>query len=310
MKIAYIILVHKNPEQLMRLVSRLNSSEASFFIHIDKKTKNEVYQQFVNGLDHLPNVYFLKRYLSRWGEFGLVRATLEGIGEVLRRQPSAGYVALLTGQDYPIKTNDYISTFLERSAGRSYLDLHPVPCRDWPEAATRLRSWHVRMLGKPFLLPRRNAGLVILRTPRKWPIHVLSYCMPKKRRPLRGYTPYTGSAQWVMSKACAQYVDEFVKREVSFVRYFKYVCCPDELFFQIVLGNSELAESNAGHNLHHTDWCMGGAHPAVMTVDDLAALVGSPALYARKFDPDVDETIYRLIDETILGGPPYRPADA
>jgi len=37
MKIAYIILAHKNPDQIKRLVLRLNTEGTSFFIHIDKK---------------------------------------------------------------------------------------------------------------------------------------------------------------------------------------------------------------------------------------------------------------------------------
>lgn len=304
MRIAYIVLAHKQPKQLIRLVSRLDSSETTFFIHIDKRTKSAVYLEIVNGLQRLPNVHFVRRCASRWGEFGLVRATLEGIAEIFRRQVPIDYVVLLTGQDYPIKTNVDISAFLERSAGRSYLDHNPVPCSAWPEAAKRMRSWHVRILGRPFLLPRRDHGRAVLCNPRKWPILVLSYCLPKKRRPLKGYKPTAGSAYWVLSRTCAQYVDDFVKTNRSFVRYFKRVCCPDEVFFQTVLINSHLSEEIVSSNLRYIDWSMSGAHPAILTAVDLGALVNSPALFARKFDVDVDETILQLVDESILQLPP------
>lgn len=42
-RIAYIILAYKLPEQIIRLVNRLNTPESSFFIHIDSRTNNVVF---------------------------------------------------------------------------------------------------------------------------------------------------------------------------------------------------------------------------------------------------------------------------
>ena len=53
---------------------------------------------------------------------------LEGIGEVVRRQPSADYVALLTGQDYPIKPNAYISAFFLLAGTGSGLVIRTCRC--------------------------------------------------------------------------------------------------------------------------------------------------------------------------------------
>ena len=50
MNIAYIILAHKYPRQLIRLVNRLNTEKTYFLIHIDKKTNNDIYQEIVQGL--------------------------------------------------------------------------------------------------------------------------------------------------------------------------------------------------------------------------------------------------------------------
>ena len=43
MKIAYIILAHHYHEQLDRLLSKLNTENISFFIHIDKKADDTIY---------------------------------------------------------------------------------------------------------------------------------------------------------------------------------------------------------------------------------------------------------------------------
>ncbi len=105
MQISYIISAYKLPRQLVRLVTRLNTDSASFYLHIDRKSGDEVYDAMVRGLGRLPNVHFLKRHTCYWGGFGHVAATLEGIKSITRPGSEFDYVILLTGQDYPIKTN-------------------------------------------------------------------------------------------------------------------------------------------------------------------------------------------------------------
>src|SRR5262245_28261791 len=98
MSIAYIISAYKRPEQLVRLVSRLNSTTASFLIHIDKRTDDAIYRQMVAGLRQVTNVCFLERHTCYWGDFGHVRATLKGIHAICQFNLHCDYVALLTGQ--------------------------------------------------------------------------------------------------------------------------------------------------------------------------------------------------------------------
>jgi Holliday junction resolvasome RuvABC DNA-binding subunit len=83
MRIAYIILAHKYPEQLVRLISKLNTDDVSFFIHIDKKTDQKIYHQIVTQLKDFSNVSFIKRYHLGWGSFDIVRASLEGIKSIV-----------------------------------------------------------------------------------------------------------------------------------------------------------------------------------------------------------------------------------
>ena len=301
MKIAYIIVAHKQPLQVARLVLRLNAAETSFFIHVDRKTPDATYRGFVSLLEGLPNVCFLKRHVCNWGEFGLIRAPLEGIAEICRRGESPDYVVLLSGQDYPIKTNGFIHAFFERSGGRSYINYDAVPSEGWRNAAPRIKRWQVRLLGRPVEFPQRKVGLAALRRPRKWPVVFISYFLPEERRFPVGYKPFTGSAFWAMTGKCVRLVDGFVRANPAFVRFFKYVMCPDEIFFQTVLLNSEIAGEMVDSDLHCIDWSQRGPHPATFTAKDLERLATSPALFARKFDLDLDETILQLIDERLLG---------
>ncbi|MBN1321077.1 MAG: hypothetical protein JXA87_09575 [Thermoleophilia bacterium] len=300
MRIAYVILAHKQPQQLRRLAARLDAPGVSFFVHVDRRVGAAAFQQFVGALESFENVRFVRRRVSRWGEFGLVRATLEGIAEALRQEPPVDYVVFLTGQDYPIKSRAFIDEFFERSRGRSFLDYDPVPSERYAEAGPRLERWYVHLLGRDFLLPDRRRGLELLRSPRRWPVFLVSCFLPRRRPPLKGYKPFTGSAYWALSRACAGYVDDFARRERSFVRHFKSVWVPDELFFQTMLLNSPFADEIDNSDLHHIRWSAGQAHPATLTAADLDEIACSPALFARKFDLEVDERVLDLIDARLL----------
>lgn len=82
MKFAYLILVHKNPKQLARLVSRLNTKDALVFIHIDKKVSEEVFEKEIRKL-HIKNIHFVKdRKSIVWGGFNMVKAMISGLKEL------------------------------------------------------------------------------------------------------------------------------------------------------------------------------------------------------------------------------------
>jgi len=118
MNIVYIILAHKLPEQVVRLVKKLNTSETTFFVHVDKKTPESSYREMTEALASFENVHFLKRYAIYYGNYNHVRATLEGIRRLVELCIPFDYVVLITGQDYPIKSNRQIETFLHDSGQR------------------------------------------------------------------------------------------------------------------------------------------------------------------------------------------------
>jgi len=123
MKIAYLILAHKNPQQILRLVSRLNTDDTTFIIHIDKKTIPEVFREISLSLEDYPNVYFTKkRHKIYYGHISLVYETLECLRELYKRHILFDYVICLSGQHYPIKSNEQIQHFLQKNNGLSFIE--------------------------------------------------------------------------------------------------------------------------------------------------------------------------------------------
>ena len=69
----YLVLAHKNPDQLYRMITALNDNVSHFFIHIDAKSPIAPFKEHLQGLP----VYFIdKRECCFWGDFSIVRATI------------------------------------------------------------------------------------------------------------------------------------------------------------------------------------------------------------------------------------------
>jgi Core-2/I-Branching enzyme len=282
-QLAYLVSAYKLPEQLVRLVSRLSTPRCHFFIHVDRQTDDVVFHRMAEPLMAFPNVHFLERHASYYGGFGHVRATLKGIDALLRMNLRFDYVVLLTGQDYPIKSNDEIERFLDARHGQTFLEHVALPFDEWTEGGLdRIERWHMRVAGRYFRFP---SG--------RWP----------RRRFPAGMKPYGGSPYWCLARESVEYIHEFVRRSPSFVRFFKYVNVPDELFFHTILLNSPLAESIVDDDLRYVEWrdveVAGG--PAVLGRADFEKFMGSGDLFARKFDANVDPVVLDMIDAKIGG---------
>lgn len=276
MRYAYIISAYKNLGQVTRLVRRLHSDRASFLVHVDRKTDDREYEALVESLRGVPSFSFLARHTCHWGGFGHVRATLKGIDKLIRSGTPFDYVILLTGQDYPIKPNEYIEGFFEARAPNSFMGYAPLPSDSWSPRGglDRIENWHLRLYGRHLRVPFT----------RRFPT---------------GLRPYGGGAYWCLSRECIEYVADFVARRPDVVSFFRHVDIPDEIFFQTILLNSELRDTIVNDNLRYIDWTR-GRRPAILEVRDLEALRASPKLFARKFDVDQDEMVLDLIDSHLL----------
>jgi hypothetical protein len=283
MKIAYIISAHKQPDLLLRLLDRLNGAGVYFFVHVDKRTDQRLFDQIVSGCAHLSNVHLLERHPCYWGDFGHVQATLKGINEIFKRNTSFDYAILLTGQDYPIKTNEQIHEFFERNGEKSFMAHFSLPTREWSHGGLeRVERWHVRLFGRHFMFPMRDGFFI------------------KRRIPMR-FQLFGGSSYWCLSRECMEYLHRFIHENAKFVNFFKYADVPDEIFFQTILMNSPYASKIVNDDMRYIEWKDPDAgSPSVLGAADFPKLADSEKLFARKFDVQVDVSILDRIDHEIL----------
>ena len=109
--IAIIINVHKNKEQVQRLINRLNHKEIDIYIHIDKKF----------DVDKFDNAKILKtRYNIKWGDDSIIKCIISSLKEIHNKKYS--HYILISGQDYPIVSTDKIVNFLHKNKNKEFLE--------------------------------------------------------------------------------------------------------------------------------------------------------------------------------------------
>lgn len=302
MKIAYVILAHKHPSQLKRLVNSLNEKGTTFFIHIDKRSSTSLFKRVAEELNQLPNVYFCKQHKCYWGNFSLVEATLEGIDEIFRQEVDFDWAIHLSSQDYPIKSNQQIQSFLEKNKGHIYLENFSLPHPNWKKengGLNRLSYWHFRLFNKKLRITERqqyyNKARMI-----SFVIPNCSSFIPLKRTLPKEVKPFAGSHYWCLSRESVDYIREFIAQNPSTVQFFKHTYIPDELFFQTIIMNSPFKQDVINDNLRYIDWSRDREMPAILNTNDFQRICKSHCLFARKFDVTKDENILDMIDRQLL----------
>jgi hypothetical protein len=284
-RIAYLILAHRAPWQLKRLVDRLRGPDVHIVLHLDANTSGPEWELLFRELDG-PGITWAPRVACRWGDFTLVDATLNCINALANLDDGFDFVVLLSGQDYPIKPRSFVSDFLGKRRGECLMLSYPFPFPYWAHGGYhRLPTWTVNFRGKlRRIFPPQLTGF------------------RHKKVPM-GYRPYGGSQWWCLPGSAIRYIREFVRAHPEFVDYYRQAIIPDEMFFHTILGNSHF-HLEAGENcVTYMKW-NGGPNPVVLTARDLEGTKDSEYMFARKFDMDTDPEIFDWVDRELLGMEP------
>ena len=100
MRIAYLILTHKNPGLLKRAIGVLSTELSAFFVHVDSKADVREFSG-IRG----KNISFSEERLPvYWGDFSQVEATMRLMRQGLESSARADYFVFLQGSDYPLRS--------------------------------------------------------------------------------------------------------------------------------------------------------------------------------------------------------------
>lgn len=237
----------------------------------------------------LDNVVYLDRHKCYWGDFGHVRATIKAIDYIISNNISFNCFSVLTGQDYPIKTQEYMSSLLAKKRDVSYMEFFELPDERWANGGMeRVDHIHSLLFGKRIVLPKRISRA----------IH--GSLLRLKIAQQADFRFYGGSSYFTLSSKHTKYVYDFIKNNSDYVRFFKNSYISDEVFFQTILLNSPYKEEIVNDNLRLVDWSGPVDYPTIFTANDKNTIKRSKAIFARKFDVSKDAEILDYIDKVLL----------
>lgn len=313
MKILYVILFHKNPQQLLRLVNRLEGEDTFFIIHICKNTPENDVQEAKDWLRHKQNLFYCRRERVTWGSYKLTKAILKAINLAFEKNLQFDYFSLLSAQDYPIKNRREIVSFLEDHKGTEFLTFFPMdkttsgepyfdPITQRESFRNQVhryqhRNIHIRK-NNYVLLPGEYDPSASGLSGKMRNLAKKTLRFVKRRKLPLGLNPYFGSGWFTITYECTKFIHDFVKSNPGFFRFMKQTWCTDEMFFQTVILHSKFKEKTVNDNLRLILWKEEGSkHPAFLTKEDFDEISASEKLFARKFDTSRDSDIFDMIDE-------------
>lgn len=283
MKIAHLIMTHKGPVQLERLLNRLTYSKFDLYVHLDKKVNIRDFEY----LENLPNVFFIKnRVRCNWGGFSFVRAITESVREILSKETKYCYVNLLSAQDYPLKNNDYIYTFFKANEGKNFISFDE--CSEslwWQQAKSRYEKYHFTDIN---VRGRYQIQKVVNRF------------LPKRNFPLRVKMYGSSNASWwMLTTECLNHVLKLIDKNKKIASFMRLTWGADEFFYPTLIMNSEIQSSAINNNYRYIQWAFESTHPDILSINDLETISKTSCLFARKFDYRVDVAILDAIDDIL-----------
>ena len=291
MEKAYIILAHRNMEQLNRLLDKLNDEHSYFFVHIDAKLSAKEFAAFNDSSERIK---LIERINIKWADFSLVEATLGAMRAISVAGREFHTITLLSGQDYPIKTNESINHFFENAGHNIFMEYYRIP---------NYEKWSPR--GGLYRVDKYFFGLKEYQLFTSRVVNFLANIFPVlQRKQPAGLIPYAGSQWWTIDMYALNYILNFVENNPLYNSFHKATFAPDEIFFHTIILNAKderIKSAILNNNKRFIRWKTSAmSHPELLQGDDISDICNSDALYARKLDLETNQEVFDLIDEECL----------
>jgi hypothetical protein len=282
----YIILAHRNPSHLSRLIKRLDDGSSLFFVHLDKRVEME---PFANAIPHEKVKFIDERVVVIWADFSLVQATLNLMQTALETG-NGGFTILLSGVDYPIKSNRSINEFLERCKDMNFITIFSMKPGD-------------RVYDDIFCHTKIN------KSDGRGDFELIP-CKPESKIACLDNTFLKGGTWLALNFDTLKKTLDFVRENWACLdEYYRNRAYSDEIFFQAIVSHLSRRDKTIRmrRSLTYTDWkpkTEGESLPRTFGKDDLEVLLSRSEgkLFARKFDGEYSpysEEVLNFLDRHI-----------
>ena len=329
-KIAYLMLVHHQPELMARTLDRVLTESCHVFIHVSGKSEIRPFQEAIASMTsslRTKHVHFTsKRIRVQWGGWSIIEATNELLQTALTYSHFDWFI-LLSGSCYPVKSNEYIYDLLKkRDTETGIINIFD------PKSAKR--SSRIKARFEYYWSAERNNfqetllficlhigtrlislyDVLLFQEQRgsrlSWFLYRWSFGLLHRRKSFP-QSFYTGSQWWILSFQNVKLIFEYIDAHPETTQFFRYVRVPDEIFYQNLVMLSQPGGHSPSNGVndalrnvswhYYIDWRpRGHSLPNILDEADFPALEKSEALFARKMHPVKSRTLMDTIDSHIL----------
>ncbi len=282
-KHAFLLQVHNNKNQLIKLLTYLDHPKNDIFVHVDAKSSE------LDGIEQFrtkhSKLIFVQRIRVYWGGYSQIQVEMELLKSAISLGKYDRY-HLISGADMPLVTVKELHSFFDKRADTEFI--HFDINQDETMISDRVAQYH-------WLRNRIDRSQRILCGIEKISLVIQKFLGVNRWKNCR-YVLRKGANWFSITDDCARYIcsqSEWVDA------HFKYTKCCDEVFLQTLVYNSKFkdhlypkTEEFIYENMRLTDWKRG--NPYTFKSDDIELLFSSGYIFARKFDEKVDANV---IDE-------------
>ena len=287
---AFLIKAHKEPELVARIIKILAKENHFFFLHIDAKTKN--FYDFVRAVDGINNIIFLQPRISvHHACVSMLECNLRLFREAFSFNKKIDYFHLISGQDYPLRSNEVFDSFFENN-DKSYMGLDTIEFRNacMPiKYSGRVNYW---WLNKKSLISKiYNHSLM----------KPISYIFRRDEIP-----DLWGGWEWCsLTYPVVKFILEQTEKNPQFLSRFNHTSCSDELYIPTI-AHKYKNELNIEDRtpLRYVSWIPKSRknvpekkRPYILNEEDYYDIINSQAFFCRKIDSQASKKLLDLIDQ-------------
>lgn len=295
--IAFLVVSHRNPRQVLRLVRVLRESrQTHVLVHHDQRRQPLAGAAVEEAGGRLAD-YGLP---VEWGNAAYTEMLLRALSQ-LTEEVDPDWIAVISGQDYPLRPLPEFERHLAESPHHALLgDTWELDMSDEPDPPQR--EFYLRYRFRHYSPPRPVAAVLARALGRRaylrdMPAGLGSFLgVRAPGHPFgRGLRCHVSSDWLILERRAVGAVLEFTRTRARAMRHYRRTIIPSESLFATVVANDPTLGVGPAPRLQGFE--EGSPHPRTFRAQDVERLLSSGMHFARKFDEEVDARALDALDE-------------
>lgn len=297
-KMAYLLLAHKCPEQVNIFIDQLlDYGACDIYIHIDKKAEG-----IISKIKKNEHVFIISSYFVSWGSFEIPRAALALMEIAINSGKHYSHFYFGSCQDLLVKKGLY--EYLAKNPDNVFISISgPIDNKSrasaryrvrWPKKLMIRNDWHPYRFMRVGIQYLCRIGIVYKKNSIMIPGNIVFY---------------EGRTWFIAPRQVIEYIIGFIKENPNYIRFWEESLASDLMFFQTIIMNSPFKDKVRDELMYVKFGKTFGTmnHPLDITITDDEFIENGNYYCARKFNNYAEEVIAYYLrktksDFTIAGG--------